>query len=83
MGWHTVPDGARVSAGTLVSTLHCSIALSMDDVWGPSAERLCCVYPQVDDPSKYGVIILDEYGRVQQFVEKPKVSESAPFSYTV
>lgn len=28
---------------------------------------------QVDDPSKYGVIILDEYGRVQQFVEKPKV----------
>jgi hypothetical protein len=28
---------------------------------------------KVDDPSKYGVIILDEYGRVQQFVEKPKV----------
>lgn len=27
---------------------------------------------KVDDPSKYGVIILDEYGRVQQFVEKPK-----------
>lgn len=31
------------------------------------------MYMQVDDPSKYGVIILDEYGRVQQFVEKPKV----------
>lgn len=50
--------------------------------------QLCCPLPaclfldglllllplQVDDPSKYGVIILDEYGRVQQFVEKPKVS---------
>jgi mannose-1-phosphate guanylyltransferase len=32
----------------------------------------------VDDPSKYGVIILDEYGRVQQFVEKPKVRHTQP-----
>jgi NDP-sugar pyrophosphorylase family protein len=27
---------------------------------------------QVDDPSKYGVLIINEYGQVQQFVEKPK-----------
>lgn len=28
---------------------------------------------QVDDPSKYGVVVMDEYGQVQRFVEKPKV----------
>jgi NDP-sugar pyrophosphorylase family protein len=28
---------------------------------------------QVDDPSKYGVVVIDEYGQVQRFVEKPKV----------
>lgn len=27
---------------------------------------------KVDDPSKYGVLIINEYGAVQQFVEKPK-----------
>eukprot|EP00878_Enallax_costatus_P016760 GHUV01017588.1.p1 GENE.GHUV01017588.1~~GHUV01017588.1.p1 ORF type:complete len:269 (+),score=87.75 GHUV01017588.1:798-1604(+) len=27
---------------------------------------------QVDDPSKYGVVVIDEYGQVQRFVEKPK-----------
>jgi mannose-1-phosphate guanylyltransferase len=30
---------------------------------------------KVDDPSKYGVVVIDEYGQVQRFVEKPKVSE--------
>lgn len=28
---------------------------------------------KVDDPSKYGVVVIDEYGQVQRFVEKPKV----------
>ena len=28
---------------------------------------------QVDDPTKYGVVVMDEYGQVQRFVEKPKV----------
>lgn len=27
---------------------------------------------QVDDWSKYGVVVMDEYGQVQRFVEKPK-----------
>lgn len=27
---------------------------------------------KVDDPSKYGVVIINEYGQVQQFQEKPK-----------
>lgn len=27
---------------------------------------------KVDDPSKYGVVVIDEYGQVQRFVEKPK-----------
>ena len=33
---------------------------------------IVCV--QIEDPSKYGVVIIDEYGQVQRFVEKPKVS---------
>lgn len=28
---------------------------------------------QVEDPTKYGVVVMDEYGQVQRFVEKPKV----------
>lgn len=27
---------------------------------------------KIDDPSKYGVVVMDEYGQVQRFVEKPK-----------
>lgn len=27
---------------------------------------------KVDDPTKYGVVVMDEYGQVQRFVEKPK-----------
>mmetsp|Transcript_11286 Transcript_11286/g.30780 ORF Transcript_11286/g.30780 Transcript_11286/m.30780 type:complete len:364 (+) Transcript_11286:47-1138(+) len=27
---------------------------------------------KIEDPSKYGVVIIDEYGQVQRFVEKPK-----------
>lgn len=27
---------------------------------------------KVEDPSKYGVVVMDEYGQVQRFVEKPK-----------
>lgn len=41
-----------------------------------SAPRCFCCHPsQVDDPSKYGVLIINEYGQVQQFVEKPKVRQ--------
>ncbi len=29
---------------------------------------------QVEDPSKYGVVVTDDSGRVERFVEKPKVS---------
>lgn len=27
---------------------------------------------KVEDPTKYGVVVMDEYGQVQRFVEKPK-----------
>ena len=30
-------------------------------------------YLQVEDPSKYGVVVMDEAGQVERFVEKPKV----------
>lgn len=29
---------------------------------------------QVEDPSKYGVVVMDDSGKVERFVEKPKVS---------
>jgi mannose-1-phosphate guanylyltransferase len=28
---------------------------------------------RVEDPSKYGVVVTDDQGRVERFVEKPKV----------
>lgn len=28
---------------------------------------------QVEDPSKYGVVVMDEAAHVERFVEKPKV----------
>ena len=29
---------------------------------------------QVEDPSKYGVVVMDEASHIERFVEKPKVS---------
>lgn len=29
---------------------------------------------QVEDPSKYGVVVTDDRGQVERFVEKPKVT---------
>jgi NDP-sugar pyrophosphorylase family protein len=31
-----------------------------------------CMHAQVEDPSKYGVVVMDEQGKVERFVEKPK-----------
>jgi ADP-glucose pyrophosphorylase len=37
---------------------------------------------RVDDPSKYGVVVIDEaFGQVQRFVEKPKVPSPAATPY--
>lgn len=33
---------------------------------------------KVEDPSKYGVVIMDEDGKVDRFVEKPKVGGWGP-----
>ena len=30
-------------------------------------------WPQVEDPTKYGVVVTDGEGKVERFVEKPKV----------
>ena len=32
---------------------------------------------QVEDPSKYGVVVTDDTGKVDRFVEKPKVRDSS------
>ncbi|PNH03693.1 putative mannose-1-phosphate guanylyltransferase 3 [Tetrabaena socialis] len=34
--------------------------------------RFMLLIASVDDPTKYGVVVMDEYGQVQRFVEKPK-----------
>ncbi len=39
--------------------------------------RGTCNPVQVDDPTKYGVVVMDEYGQVQRFVEKPRVGVGA------
>ena len=35
------------------------------------------VLSQVEDPSKYGVVVMDGQGVVERFVEKPKVHRLA------
>ena len=32
---------------------------------------------QVEDPSKYGVVVTDSTGQVERFVEKPKVRQAS------
>jgi len=34
---------------------------------------------QVDDPSKYGVVVTDEASKVERFVEKPKACFSPTY----
>ena len=69
-------------------------------VWGGSKIDPCqtagCLnhkicHAQVEDPSKYGVVVTDESGKVERFVEKPKVglfpiplsqSDLLPVSFT-
>jgi NDP-sugar pyrophosphorylase family protein len=35
----------------------------------------CTIPAQVDDPSKYGVVMMDDNNKVERFVEKPKVGQ--------
>ena len=39
---------------------------------GDSLASLNACIMQVDDPSKYGVVVTDEASKVERFVEKPK-----------
>ena len=41
---------------------------------GPCQSQIT-ITAQVEDPSKYGVVVTDESSRVERFVEKPKVTE--------
>ena len=38
-------------------------------------DRKGVVMAQVEDPSKYGVVVTDESGKVDRFVEKPKARD--------
>ena len=35
---------------------------------------------RVDDPSKYGVVVMDGAGKVERFVEKPQVRAAGAFA---
>jgi dTDP-glucose pyrophosphorylase len=52
---------------------HLQLAQELNTVDNTAAPLAAVLYVQVDDPSKYGVVVIDEYGQVQRFVEKPKV----------
>lgn len=42
----------------------------------PGVPSPSCTPGQVEDPSKYGVVVMDDAGKVDRFVEKPKVGSS-------
>lgn len=70
---HLLDDGKGTPFFVLNSDVVCDYPLKdmLDFHTARSAEATILV-TKVDDPSKYGVVVIDEYGQVQRFVEKPK-----------
>eukprot|EP00878_Enallax_costatus_P001450 GHUV01001601.1.p1 GENE.GHUV01001601.1~~GHUV01001601.1.p1 ORF type:complete len:411 (+),score=95.43 GHUV01001601.1:60-1292(+) len=66
-------DGSGAPFFVLNSDVVCPYPLKdmLDFHMAREAEATILV-TKVDDPSKYGVVVIDEYGQVQRFVEKPK-----------
>ncbi|KAF8061370.1 mannose-1-phosphate guanylyltransferase 2 [Scenedesmus sp. PABB004] len=70
---HLLDDGSGKPFFVLNSDVVCPYPMKdmLDFHLAREAEATILV-TKVDDPSKYGVVIIDEYGQVQRFVEKPK-----------
>eukprot|EP00882_Tetradesmus_deserticola_P019940 GHRQ01021491.1.p1 GENE.GHRQ01021491.1~~GHRQ01021491.1.p1 ORF type:complete len:299 (+),score=96.12 GHRQ01021491.1:542-1438(+) len=66
-------DGSGQPFFVLNSDVVCEYPLKeMLDYHRARGAEATILVTKVDDPSKYGVLIINEYGQVQQFVEKPK-----------
>ncbi|WIA14582.1 hypothetical protein OEZ85_003097 [Tetradesmus obliquus] len=70
---HLLDDGSGKPFFVLNSDVVCPYPMKdmLDFHLAREAEATILV-TKVDDPSKYGVVVIDEYGQVQRFVEKPK-----------
>ena len=66
-------DGAGTPFFVLNSDVICEYPLSeMLAFHKSSGAEATILVTKVDDPSKYGVVVMDEAGRIERFVEKPK-----------
>lgn len=71
---HILDDGSGEPFFVLNSDVICEFPLQdlLDKHKSSGAEATIFV-TKVEDPSKYGVVVMDEEGQVDRFVEKPKV----------
>lgn len=70
---HILDDGTGRPFVVLNSDVICDYPLKdMLDFHKARGADATILVTKVDDPSKYGVVVIDEYGQVQRFVEKPK-----------
>eukprot|EP00877_Chromochloris_zofingiensis_P014874 jgi/Chrzof1/9640/Cz04g10190.t1 len=66
-------DGTGAPFFVLNSDVACEYPLKdMLEFHRARGSEVTILVTKVDDPSKYGVVIINEYGQVQQFQEKPK-----------
>ncbi|PNW72325.1 hypothetical protein CHLRE_16g672800v5 [Chlamydomonas reinhardtii] len=69
----TLDDGKGTPFFVLNSDVICDYPLKdMLDFHKARGAEATILVTKVDDPTKYGVVVMDEYGQVQRFVEKPK-----------
>ncbi|KAL6765796.1 GDP-D-mannose pyrophosphorylase [Haematococcus lacustris] len=70
---HLLDDGTGKPFFVLNSDVICDYPMKemLDFHKARNAEATILV-TKIDDPTKYGVVVMDEYGLVQRFVEKPK-----------
>lgn len=77
---HILDDGSSTPFFVLNSDVICDYPLKeMLELHKARNAEGTILVTKVDDPSKYGVVVIDEYGQVQRFVEKPKVSDFEDF----
>lgn len=66
-------DGSGAPFFVLNSDVICDYPLKdMLDFHKARKAESTILVTKVEDPTKYGVVVMDEYGQVQRFVEKPK-----------
>lgn len=69
-------EACTVAAMATASGACCS-AVCLQLIRTCQSHASCASAAQVEDPSKYGVVVTDDSGQVERFVEKPKVRVQA------